>query len=205
MKAWQLGGLVLSIAPSQAPLQHNLFTPSCCVKMPRDTLHVFPFLLFFALLLSHCISHTHTHTLSVCVSSPLSLFLCTGSHDRSIRRWERTSEPFFVEEEKERRLESLFEADLEQQQQCAQKEAGGLVLGPEGASYGGAAAERQGEEGAVTAAGRRTIESVSAADAIIDALDVAAHEAEKMAEYEKELRAAKVGELMLSCVSTLVW
>jgi hypothetical protein len=37
----------------------------------------------------------------------------SGGHDRSLRRWERTEEPFFVEEEKERRLESLFEADLE--------------------------------------------------------------------------------------------
>lgn len=37
----------------------------------------------------------------------------SGSHDRSLRRWERTEEPFFVEEEKEKRLESLFEADLE--------------------------------------------------------------------------------------------
>ncbi len=36
-----------------------------------------------------------------------------GSGDRSIRRWERSSEPFFVEEERERRLESLFEADAE--------------------------------------------------------------------------------------------
>ena len=45
-----------------------------------------------------------------------------GSHDRSIRRWERTSEPFFVEEEKEKRLESLFEADLEKQQQQEAKE-----------------------------------------------------------------------------------
>ena len=40
-------------------------------------------------------------------------FLVTGSHDRSFRRWERTDEPFFVEEEWEKRLESLFEADLE--------------------------------------------------------------------------------------------
>ena len=40
-------------------------------------------------------------------------FVITGSHDRSLRRWERTEEPFFVEEERERRLESLFEADLE--------------------------------------------------------------------------------------------
>ncbi len=42
-------------------------------------------------------------------------FLVTGSHDRSLRRWERTDEPFFVEEEREKRLESLFEADLEVQ------------------------------------------------------------------------------------------
>lgn len=40
-------------------------------------------------------------------------FVITGSHDRSLRRWERTEEPFFVEEEREKRLESLFEADLE--------------------------------------------------------------------------------------------
>jgi len=47
------------------------------------------------------------------VVSSLGDFVLTGSHDRSLRRWERTDEPFFVEEEKERRLESLFEADLE--------------------------------------------------------------------------------------------
>ena len=40
-------------------------------------------------------------------------FVITGGHDRSLRRWERTEEPFFVEEEREKRLESLFEADLE--------------------------------------------------------------------------------------------
>ncbi len=32
-----------------------------------------------------------------------------GGHDRALRVWERSREPFFVEEEKERRLESLFE------------------------------------------------------------------------------------------------
>jgi U3 small nucleolar RNA-associated protein 12 len=40
-------------------------------------------------------------------------FVVTGGHDKSLRRWERTEEPFFVEEEREKRLESLFEADLE--------------------------------------------------------------------------------------------
>ena len=36
-----------------------------------------------------------------------------GGSDKSLRRWERTDEPFFVEEEREKRLESLFEAEQE--------------------------------------------------------------------------------------------
>lgn len=39
-------------------------------------------------------------------------FIVTGSHDRSIRRWDRTEEQFFIEEEKENRLEEMFDADL---------------------------------------------------------------------------------------------
>lgn len=35
----------------------------------------------------------------------------TGSHDRSIRRWEKTDETFFLEEEKEKRLERVLDAD----------------------------------------------------------------------------------------------
>lgn len=46
-------------------------------------------------------------------------FLVTGSHDRSLRRWERTDEPFFVEEEREKRLESMFEADVEVSAACS--------------------------------------------------------------------------------------
>jgi len=45
--------------------------------------------------------------------SSLGDFVISGSHDRSLRRWEKTEEAFFVEEEKEKRLESLFEEDLE--------------------------------------------------------------------------------------------
>jgi hypothetical protein len=36
-------------------------------------------------------------------------FFVTGGHDRSLRRWARSEEPFFVDEEKEKRLEALFE------------------------------------------------------------------------------------------------
>eukprot|EP00878_Enallax_costatus_P043401 GHUV01051372.1.p1 GENE.GHUV01051372.1~~GHUV01051372.1.p1 ORF type:complete len:136 (+),score=73.92 GHUV01051372.1:83-490(+) len=47
------------------------------------------------------------------------------------------------------------------------------------------------EDGSVVAAGRRTIESVSAADTIMDALDVAAHEQESEQEYQAAVRAAQ--------------
>ena len=40
-------------------------------------------------------------------------FAVTSGADRALRIWQRTEEPFFVEEEKEKHLESLFEADLE--------------------------------------------------------------------------------------------
>lgn len=90
-----------------------------------------------------------------------------------------------MEEEKERRLESLFEADLEQQQH-----QGSMILGPQGGAFAGAAAA--GEEGAAAAAGRKTGESVSAADSIMDALDVAAHEADKQQEHAAAVAIAKV-------------
>lgn len=43
--------------------------------------------------------------------SSLGDFLITGSHDRSIRRWEKTEETFFLEEEKEKRLERILDTD----------------------------------------------------------------------------------------------
>lgn len=63
----------------------------------------------FELLLTLAGHHAAVWCLAV---SPLGDFIITGSHDRSLRRWDRTDEPFFVEEEKEARLDSLFEGDL---------------------------------------------------------------------------------------------
>ncbi|KAK9845965.1 hypothetical protein WJX81_007060 [Elliptochloris bilobata] len=98
-------------------------------------------------------------------------FAVSGGADRSLRVWRRTEEPFFVEEERERRLESLFEAD------------GEFAAGRRGAA--GQPAQDgapEGEAGAA-AAGRRTREALSAADRIADALDLAAHEAARMQEH----------------------
>ncbi|KAE8720366.1 phosphatidylinositol-4-phosphate 5-kinase family protein [Hibiscus syriacus] len=83
-------------------------------------------------------------------------FVVTGSHDRSICRWDRTEEPFFIEEEREKRLEEIFEADIDNTFEDRH------IL-----------KEELPVEGAVALAGTRTQETLTATDSIIDALDVA--------------------------------
>ncbi|KAH9625186.1 hypothetical protein KSS87_001871 [Heliosperma pusillum] len=106
-------------------------------------------------------------------------FVVTGSKDKSIRRWDRTDEPFFIEEEKEKRLEEMFEADLDG--------AFENKYGPK---------EELPEEGAVAAAGKKTQETLTAADLIIDALDMAEAEVLRITEHEKEKTMGKVSKFV---------
>ncbi|XP_071700962.1 uncharacterized protein [Rutidosis leptorrhynchoides] len=100
-------------------------------------------------------------------------FLVTGSHDRSIRRWDRTEEPFFLEEENEKRMEEMFEAEHDNRYLPQQE----LPM-----------------EGAVTVAGKQTQETLSATDSIIEALDLAEDELKRIAEHEEKKRNGKDAE-----------
>ncbi|CAI9097924.1 OLC1v1034446C2 [Oldenlandia corymbosa var. corymbosa] len=103
-------------------------------------------------------------------------FIVTGSHDRSIRRWDRTEEPFFLEEEKEKRLEEMFEADIDNiEDKYAPKD-----LIP--------------EQGATALAGKRTRETLTATDSIIDALDMADAEQKRIAEHEEDRLKGRTAE-----------
>lgn len=104
-------------------------------------------------------------------------FLVTGSHDRSLRRWDRTEEPFFIEEEKEKRLEEMFEADIENAFENKHVPR-----------------EELPEEGAVALAGKKTQETLTATDLIIDALDVAEVELQRIAEHQEENTTGNVTE-----------
>lgn len=101
-------------------------------------------------------------------------FFVTGSHDRSIRRWDRTEEPFFIEEEREKRLEEVFESALDNlnEDRYAPKE-----LVP--------------DEGSVGVPGKETKETLSATDLIIDALDMADAEIKRMDQHKEEQRGRK--------------
>ncbi|PON49000.1 Guanine nucleotide-binding protein, beta subunit [Parasponia andersonii] len=104
-------------------------------------------------------------------------FVVTGSHDRSIRRWDRTEEPFFIEEEKEKRLEEELETDLENafENRYAPK-------------------EEVPEEGAVALAGKKSKETLSATDSILDALDIAEVELKRMTDCEEEKARGRIAE-----------
>lgn len=80
-----------------------------------------------------------------------------------------------MQEEKEKRLEEMFEADIDSTFES---------------SY--APKEQLPEEGAVAVAGKKTQETLSATDLIIDALDLADVELKRIAEHEVDLFSSTV-------------
>ena len=79
-------------------------------------------------------------------------FLATASHDKSIRIWQQTNEQIFLEEEREKELEDLYEStlttSLEQDDEIG------------------------GEKSEVTSAGKQTNETLMAGEKIAEALEV---------------------------------
>jgi U3 small nucleolar RNA-associated protein 12 len=90
-------------------------------------------------------------------------FLVSASHDKSIRVWEQTDEQIFLEEEKERELEELYENTLAV---SLDNEQGG-----------------DGEGTEVAAAGKQTIETLMAGERIVEALHVGIADLELMKEW----------------------
>jgi U3 small nucleolar RNA-associated protein 12 len=81
-------------------------------------------------------------------------FIVTSSHDKSIRIWSLTDEPIFLEEEREREMEELYENTL-----TTSLEADDDVEG-------------NGEDAEATAASKQTIATLTAGERIIEALDL---------------------------------
>ena len=92
-------------------------------------------------------------------------FLVTAGHDKSIRVWSQTDEPIFLEEEREKEMEDLYEStlatNLEQE---------------EGAYY---------EKPEATGAGKQTTETLMAGEKIAEALELGLEDLQIMKEYEQ--------------------
>jgi len=97
-------------------------------------------------------------------------FLVSASHDKSIRVWQQTDEQIFLEEEREKELEELYEGtlttSLEQEEETGE------------------------EKSEVVAAGKQTVETLMAGEKIAEALELGMADLEIMEEW-KEIKKAQ--------------
>jgi U3 small nucleolar RNA-associated protein 12 len=92
-------------------------------------------------------------------------FIVSASHDKSIRIWQQTNEQIFLEEEREKELEDLYENTLLTSLEQDDREAEG------------------GEQ--VVVAGKQTVETLMAGEKIAEALELGLEDLELLKEYEK--------------------
>ncbi|XP_076317472.1 WD repeat-containing protein 3 [Tachypleus tridentatus] len=97
--------------------------------------------------------------------SPNGQHVVSAAHDRSLRLWEKTQEPLILEEEEEMEREAEFEK--------------GLASGEQPVIPG----EVNQETGL---AGKKTVETVKAAETLMEALDVYKEEVTKQDEHQRE-------------------
>ncbi|KAK8089174.1 WD40 repeat-like protein [Apiospora hydei] len=79
-------------------------------------------------------------------------FIVSASHDKSIRVWNETDEQIFLEEEREKEIEELYESTL----------TTSLERDP----------DNEDENGEVAAAGKQTVETLMAGERIVEALEL---------------------------------
>ncbi|KIK30585.1 hypothetical protein PISMIDRAFT_639068 [Pisolithus microcarpus 441] len=97
-------------------------------------------------------------------------FVVTGSHDKSIRVWEKLDEPLFLEEEREREIENVFERGLVDS--LNHNEPGGELSGQLSTE--------------VTTVAKQTTETLAAGERIMEALDLADSELKALREFEEQ-------------------
>ena len=90
-------------------------------------------------------------------------FVVSASHDKSVRIWKQTDDQIFLEEEREKELEELYESTLTTS--LEQEEA------------------VDGEKSETVAAGKQTVETLMAGEKIAEALEVGMLDLEIMKEY----------------------
>ncbi|XP_066542654.1 WD repeat-containing protein 3 [Hoplias malabaricus] len=101
--------------------------------------------------------------------SPNGDHIVSSSHDKSLRLWERTREPIILEEEKEMEREAEFEESL--------------AKGDEPVVPGEAKGEAE-------PAGKKTVETIKAAERIMEALELYREESKKLEEHRSACEAA---------------
>lgn len=107
-------------------------------------------------------------------------FVVTGSHDKSIRIWEKTDEPLFLEEEREREMDALYDTNLADNMNREDRNGGG---GDDDQVFNGEETEDVHKQTAETLmAGERIMEALEIADADLEAIKAWEEEKAKLSE-----------------------
>lgn len=98
-------------------------------------------------------------------------FLVSASHDKSIRIWQQTDEQIFLEEEREKELEELYENTLLTSLEKDEEQAAG-----------------ENEELEATTAGKQTAQTLMAGEKIAEALELGYADLQIMQQYQQAKR-----------------
>ncbi|RDB22656.1 putative WD repeat-containing protein C3D6.12 [Hypsizygus marmoreus] len=105
-------------------------------------------------------------------------FVVTGSHDKSIRIWEKLDEPLFLEEERERELETMYESGI--------ADSLNRVEAPVGSGAEGALGDTSTPAEATTVT-KQTTETLMAGERIMEAIDLADNERSIFQTYHDDM------------------
>ncbi|KAF2459877.1 WD repeat-containing protein-like protein [Lineolata rhizophorae] len=108
-------------------------------------------------------------------------FVATAAHDKSIRLWHQTDEPLFLEEERERELEQLYESTLAAN---LDDDGGANVAGDDEDDTAGPRDE-------LAAASKQTVETLTAGERIVEALEVGMADLAVARDWERRAAAAQ--------------
>jgi U3 small nucleolar RNA-associated protein 12 len=130
----------------------------------------------------------HGDVTGLTVGSKGSLVVTAGL-DRSLRVWEKTEEPLFVEEEREREIEEMYENGNQGQRERDDdaRQYGSLAEGTENDRTAGDAADDQ-VEGVL----RSTKETLMAGERLLEAIEIAKEDMIIQADYEKQKRTTRL-------------
>ena len=110
------------------------------------------------------------------------LFMCSTSHDHSIRLWSATSDQVFLEEEREKELDEMYENKLLSQLE------GEEPAHPNNGGEDGEGDEEGGND-QVERVTKQTMETLKAGEKLMEALDLGVEDLEKTKLYESQVKA----------------
>lgn len=129
--------------------------------------------------------HSEVWTLAVSKSGT---FVVSASHDHSLRLWTASNDQVFLEEEREKEMDELYENEL-----LESLEADAPLKNED--------EEESGEGGEASTVSKQTMESLKAGEKLMEALDIGIADMDAVEQYELELqqfKSKKAGVMMPS-------